>query len=76
MLFRQNSSNSRMLLVDKVVLFGSSVFCSSLPLITSIAAATGMEVKSDVTSNNVMHSPSSNLVFLIFSANSLLLLTW
>ena len=74
--FRQKSSNSRMLSVDKVVLFGCSVSCSSLPLITSNAAATGMEVRGAVTSNEVIHSPSSNLVFLISLANSLLLVTW
>ena len=72
MFFRQNS---RMLSVDKVVLFGSSVSCSSLPLITSNAAATAMEVKSAVTSNEVIHSPSSNLVFLISSANSFTVVT-
>ena len=75
MLFKQNSSNSRMLLVDRMVLFGNSVSCCSLTLKTFIADATGMEVKSDVTSNEVMHSPYSNLVFLISSANSLLF-TW
>ena len=67
-------ATSRMLLVDKIVLFGNFVSCSSLTLITSIADPTGMEVKSDVTSNEVIHSSSSNLVFLISSANSLLLL--
>ena len=71
MLFRQNSSNSRMLLVDKVVLFGSTVSCSSLPLITSIAAVTGMEVKTAVTSNEVIYFPSSNLVFFYFPQQSL-----
>ena len=52
------------------------VLCPVPVSITSIAAAIGIKVKSDVTSNEVIHSPSSNLVFLISSANSLLLLTW
>ena len=76
MLFKQNPSNSKMLLVDKMVLLGSCVSCSSQTLITSNADATGMDVKSNVTSNEVMHYPSSNLMFLISSADSLLLFTW
>ena len=63
MLFRQNPSSSVMLLADKVVLFGSSVSYSNLTLITSNADATGIDVKSVVTSNEVIYSTSSNLVF-------------
>ena len=42
--------SSVMLLADMMVLFGSSVSCSSLFLIISIADATGTAVKSAVTS--------------------------
>ena len=66
----------KMLLADKMVLPGISVSCSNLTLITSNADATGIDVNSDVTSNEVIHSPSSNLVFLISFANSLLWFTW
>ena len=62
-----------MLLADRVVPFGGSVSCSNLALMTSNADATGIDVKSAVTANEVIHSPSSNLVFLTLSANSLLL---
>ena len=55
-LCRQNPSSSMMLLANKVVLFGSSVSCSSLTLMTSNADATGIDVKKDVTSNEVIHS--------------------
>ena len=47
-----------------------------MTLITSNADATGIDVKSAVTSNDVIHSPSSNLMFLISSAKSFLLFTW
>ena len=57
MLFRHNPSTSMMLLADKMVLFGSSVSCSNLSLITSSADATGIDVKSAVTSNEVIHFP-------------------
>ena len=40
-----------MLRADKVVLFGSSVSCSNLTLMTSNADANGIDVKSAVTSN-------------------------
>ena len=75
-LFRQNPSSSMMLLADKMVLFGSYAYCSNLSLMTFSADATGIDVKSAVTSHEVIHSPSSILVFLISSVNTLLLLTW
>ena len=46
-----------MLLVDKIALFGGSVSCSNLTLVTSNADATGIDLKSAVTSNEVIHSP-------------------
>ena len=76
MLFKQNPSNSKMLLVDSMVLFGSSVPCSNLTLMTSNADATGIHMNSAVTSNDVIQSPSSYFMFLISSAKSLLLFTW
>ena len=65
-----------MLLADEMVQFGNSVSCSDLSLVTSSANVTEIDVMSTVTSNKVKHSPSSILVFLISSANSLLFLTW
>ena len=46
-----------MLLADKMVLFGSSVSCSNLSLIISNADATGIAVKTAVTSNEEKHFP-------------------
>ena len=57
-------------------LFGRSLSCSSLFLMISYADDTGTDVNKVVTSYDVMHSPSSNLVFLISSANSFVLFTW
>ena len=76
MLSRQNPNSPMMLLADKMVLFGSSVSCSHPALMISNANANGIDVKSAVISNEVIHSPSSILVLLISSANSILLLTW
>ena len=50
-LFKQNPSKCKMLLVAKMVVFGRSVSCSNLALITSNADATEIDVKSEVTSN-------------------------
>ena len=75
-LFRQKPISYMMLMANKIALFGNYVSCSNLTLITSNADATGIDVKSAVTSNEVIHSPYCILVFLILSAHSLLLLTW
>ena len=50
MLHKQNSSSSSVLLADMLVLAGSSVSCSSLFLIISIADVTGINVKKEDTS--------------------------
>ena len=70
MLFRQNPNSSILLLAYKMVLFGNFVVCSNLSLMTFSADATGIDV------NEVIHSSSSILVFLISFASILLLLTW
>ena len=49
MLHKQNSSSSKMLLADMVLLLGSFMSCSSLFLIISIADVTGMDVKKEET---------------------------
>ena len=53
-----------------------NVSCSTFFLVTSNADFTGMEVKRAATSYEMMHSPSSSMVFLMSSANSLELFTW
>ena len=50
--------------------------CSSLFLIMSTAHSTGTDVNKAVTSCEVIHYPSSSVMFLICSTNSLVLLTW
>ena len=62
--------------MDIEVLFLSSLSCSNLSFMIFIADFTGMEVKRAKTSYEMMHSPFSNLFFLISSANSLELLAW
>ena len=62
--------------MDMVVLWWSSVSCSNFFLVTSIVDFTGMDVKRAATSYEMMHSPSSSLIFLMSSANSLELFIW
>ena len=50
---------------DMVVLLRSSVFCCSLFLMISTADVTGIDVSKRDTSKEVMHSPSSSLMFFI-----------
>ena len=73
MLSKQNPNSSVMLLAVKMDLFGRSVSRSSLFLIISKADGTGSDVNNVVITSDVIHSPSSSLVFLI--SNSFVLLT-
>ena len=64
-----------MVLAGMMVLLECSASCSNFFLVMSNADGTGIEVNNAVTSYDVMHSPSSNLIFFISSANCLELLT-
>ena len=65
-----------LLLADIVVLLGSSVSCSSLFFNISNADVTGIDVNKGDALQEVMHSPSSSLVFFMSSTNSLELFRW
>ena len=51
--------------------FSSSLFCTMLS-----AVVTTTDMKSAVTSYDVMHSPGSSVMFLIFSVKSCVFYMW
>ena len=65
-LFKQNSSRLIMLLMLIVVVWRSSLSCSNFFLSILMADSTGTDVKSALTSYELMHSSSCCLMSLIF----------
>ena len=66
-IFRQNSSNAVICCVDMKILPHSCESCCNCCLMMEISGSTGIDVKRAFTSYDEMHSPSSNLMDLMWS---------
>ena len=76
MFSRQNSNNVMLCCIDIDVLLQSSMSCSNLFLMIVMAGSTGTDVNNAFTSQDIIHSPSSGVMFLSCSTKSCLFLMW